>query len=554
MPDITQNCQLSKTPFIIPEKDLEFYKKMNVPNPTLCPDERQRRRLSWRNEINLYKRKCDLTGKDIISIYSQDKPYKVYDHKEWFSDKWNALQYGRDFDFSRPFFNQFEELFLEVPKMSMIIIGNNENSEFTHDVYNLKNCYLIFDGEGSIDSLYGETFDNLRTCIDFFYLKESELCYECINCVKCYNLCFSRFCNNCSDSAFLIDCVGCRNCFGCSNLRQKQYYIANKKHTKEEYEEYRKKIDFKSYAITQKYVEQGNKFFETVSKRSMRGLQNENVTGDNVDNSKDSFECFDCNGVRDCKYCTNVMMGATDCEDVDVWGDHLRMAYDCEGVGAESENLIACYYVFSGSSDISHSAFCLKNCHNIFGSTGLTQKRYCILNKQYTEEKYKDLLPKIIEHMKKTGEYGEFFPTKMSCFGYNETVANDYFPMTKEEAISRGYKWKDPDPKEYLPATYTLPDHLDEVPDTILKEILACANCGKNYKITDQELRFYRRQGFPIPRKCFECRHHDRMRLRNPRHLWDRQCAKCGATIKTTYSPNRPEKVYCEPCYAKEIQ
>ena len=89
---------------------MEFYEKISpsfdgkrfeIPTPTLCPEERQRRRLSWRNERTLYKRKCDATGKDIISMYSPESPFTVYEQKERWSDNWNALSYGRDFDFSR---------------------------------------------------------------------------------------------------------------------------------------------------------------------------------------------------------------------------------------------------------------------------------------------------------------------------------------------------------------------------------------------------------------------------------------------------------------------
>ena len=31
--------------------------------------------------------------------------------------------------------------------------------------------------------------------------------------------------------------------------------------------------------------------------------------------------------------------------------------------------------------------------------------------------------------MKKTGEWGEFFPSSISPFGYNETVAMEYYPI-----------------------------------------------------------------------------------------------------------------------------
>ncbi len=128
-----------------------------------------------------------------------------------------------------------------------------------------------------------------------------------------------------------------------------------------------------------------------------------------------------------------------------------------------------------------------------------------------------------------------------------------WYPLTKEEALSQGYKWEDPDPREYLPQKYIVPADIKEVKDEIIDEILACRDCGKNYKIIEAELNFYRRQNLPIPLKCHDCRHKDRFKLRNPRHLYDRNCQKCGQEIKTTYDPDRPEPVCCEKCFVESL-
>jgi hypothetical protein len=85
-----RRCAVSGAEFPIYASDAAFYEKIspsfdgikyNIPYPTLCPEERQKRRLLFRNERNLYKRTCDATGESIISIYSPDKPYKVYNQK-----------------------------------------------------------------------------------------------------------------------------------------------------------------------------------------------------------------------------------------------------------------------------------------------------------------------------------------------------------------------------------------------------------------------------------------------------------------------------------------
>lgn len=181
------------------------------------------------------------------------------------------------------------------------------------------------------------------------------------------------------------------------------------------------------------------------------------------------------------------------------------------------------------------------------------QQKYCIFNKQYAQNEYEKLAPRIIEHMKKSQEWGKYFPSKLSPFGYNETVAQEYFPLAHEEAVKKGFYWQEKDVREYQPQSYVLPDNIRDVKDDILKMVLACEACGKNYKIIPQELRRLRAMPMPIPRKCPDCRHSERMSLRNPRKLWERQCAKCKKSVQSTFSKDKPETIYCDECYTREI-
>ncbi|MEI8091622.1 MAG: hypothetical protein WCG98_05335 [bacterium] len=95
-----KTCEASGQPFAIFQSDKDFYKKvapmingkkMSMPLPRLCPEERQRRRLCLRNERKLYRRQCDFSGKNMISTYSPDKQYKVYQQDIWESDKRDGL-------------------------------------------------------------------------------------------------------------------------------------------------------------------------------------------------------------------------------------------------------------------------------------------------------------------------------------------------------------------------------------------------------------------------------------------------------------------------------
>jgi hypothetical protein len=155
------------------------------------------------------------------------------------------------------------------------------------------------------------------------------------------------------------------------------------------------------------------------------------------------------------------------------------------------------------------------------------------------------------------GEWGQFFPRELSPFGYNETIAQEYFPLTKKQVLEKGWRWKEeeegPEEQNYLGPVVPVPDDIKDADEGICTKILRCESSGKLFKINPKELTFYRTMKLPLPRKCFMQRQKERFALRNPRHLWKRNCAKCKKEIETTYSPERPETVYCEECYLATV-
>jgi len=73
-----KKCAISGREFDITDDDVAFYEKIGVPEPALCPDERQRRRYAWRNERILYRRDCDMCKKSTILLYDKSSDYAVY--------------------------------------------------------------------------------------------------------------------------------------------------------------------------------------------------------------------------------------------------------------------------------------------------------------------------------------------------------------------------------------------------------------------------------------------------------------------------------------------
>jgi hypothetical protein len=148
-----RTCEHCKKEFSFDSEDLNLYARFDVPVPSKCFECRKQRLYAFRNERRLYRRNCDLCGKSTVTIYSKDKPFKVFCPPCFWSDNWDAKDYGQDFDFSRPFFDQFREVQLKTPRMALLT-KNSVNSEYTNHCGENKNCYLSFATFGSENVLY----------------------------------------------------------------------------------------------------------------------------------------------------------------------------------------------------------------------------------------------------------------------------------------------------------------------------------------------------------------------------------------------------------------
>jgi hypothetical protein len=115
MKNETKQCQNCKNNFTIEPDDFSFYEKIKVPPPTFCSECRFVRRFIWRNEGSFYNYKCDLCNKNIITTNSSSNRFPIYCNNCWWGDKWDGIEYGRDYDFSKSFFQQFKELMEVVP-------------------------------------------------------------------------------------------------------------------------------------------------------------------------------------------------------------------------------------------------------------------------------------------------------------------------------------------------------------------------------------------------------------------------------------------------------
>jgi len=543
-----KKCSKCGADFEVAKEDLDFYAKMSlifdgkkfqIPAPEMCPECRMKLRMLFRNESSLYHRKCSKTGQKIIAMYDENVPFPVYSPKEWFGDSWDARDYGQDFDFSRGFFEQFIELRNKVPHLSLIS-SNNQNCDFCNIVGECKDSYLIYGSVYCENCLYGSPF-KCRKCVDSLVLRDSELCLECVDSEKLYNCVHCQNCSNSHDLKFCDAVHNCADCFACVNLSHKQYCIFNEQYTKEEYEGHLAKLDLKKEGMLKMVMAKLKELKMELPQRYYIGTNNEDVSGNYIFNSKNCHESYGLGECRDVKY-SYQLLKLDDAQDVNN-GEYGELIYDVMALFNTVSRSAFCYFIWDQIDSLYYCGMCNKNVRDCFGCIGLKHAQYCIFNKQYSKEEYEKIVAKIIEHMMRpvkagqAGEWGQFFPASVSTFAYNESVASEYYPMTKEQAMKAGFSWKEMEGSENAGAT----------------DAVICEVTGKPFRIIPQEKAMYEKFGLPLPKRSPKQRHIDRIKMRNPMRLWERKCDHCGVMMKTSFSPERKEKVYCEKCYREAV-
>lgn len=306
------------------------------------------------NHNKLYHRICDLSKKNIISNYSQDKPYIVYHQSEWFSDRWDPMDYGRDFDFSRPFFEQYKELFESVPRIGLDQGVNMENSDFNNYADDLKDCYMNSDTIGSRSCYYNSSVFGSEDCVDCCYMNDSRECYECLSCKNCHGLQFSRNSENCNNSAFLKDCNGCDNCFCSVNLTNKQYHIFNTPYSKTNYEKKKQEL-LKQKSRGSLEID----FQDFIRKNPLKYANivgSENVSGDYLFNSRNCKSSYVLNNADNVAY-SYIASNAHDCHDCEAEVG-VSWSYNTLVTGGNSSNCLFSIAGWENCKYLIYSDYC----------------------------------------------------------------------------------------------------------------------------------------------------------------------------------------------------
>jgi hypothetical protein len=274
-----------------------------------------------------------------------------------------------------------------------------------------------------------------------------------------------------------------------------------------------------------------------------------NCTGSHYFQSKNCKQCFEVSEAEDSKFLWLVVRGIKDTYDVSNWGGNMSLCYECCNVG---EGVSGIKFGQEGGDGSLNAEYCklMSGGSNLFGCVSITKANYVIFNKQYSKEEYEFMREKIVKHMNempyvdKKGnvyKYGEFFPIEISAVSYNESIANKFLQLSREEIISQGYKYQEQENREYeiTMKSAEIPDHIKDAANSILNEVIECEKCQKGFRIIPMELNFLRDRNYPLPRECPFCRIQGKYNewIKDLR-LIPRVCDKCALILR----PNLPRR------------
>jgi hypothetical protein len=547
-----KNCGDCKKEFEITAEDIEFLNILRVPAPKLCPICRKRRRLTFANYSNIYRRKCDAPGHTdtMISLTAPIIPWVMYDYDTYYGDSWDPRTFGRAVEPEKSFFSQYFELLKVIPHPGVRRGPGCVNSDFAFYGRGMKDCYYVFGGWNSESLLYSTSiFVECRNIVDSYYIRKSDTLYENVTTANCFKCNFVSFSTDCIESDFLYDCRNCANCFGCVNLRNKKYCWFNEQLTKEEYQKRRASVDLGSRKVLKKYKE---KFWEFVRQNPIRATRtrlSENVTGNDIVESNNCYQVFQAEHSDHLRY--GQMFNFTkDSMDVSFAGYAERL-YETQNVGMHSANVkfsFACKEV----TDSEYAMSC-NNCSNLFGCIGLKNTSYAIFNTVYEPVEYFKKVDAIKTKMLESDEYGEFFPMLYAPYPYNSSLAHIIFPMTKEEVLARGLFWQEDietDTKNIsLVSIADLPDNIKDVESDITSKAVVGERSQKPFRFTPQEITFYKTNAIALPTLSPYERIMDRFAIMNNLRLVNDHCFECSKAILSAHDTNEGYKPFCAECF-----
>jgi len=203
-------CVDCKNEFEIDSGDLNLYEKVGLKIPEQCFFCRLKQYAAFWVFGKFRKGVSNLSGESLITVLPSTARYPIYKSHEWWGDAWNPIDFGQDYDPSKPFFEQLKELQEKIPHPHQVG-KNNTNCDWCDDIWFSRNCYLTRAAFKCENLSYGYRVIGSKDSFDLTLSFNLQNSYDCLECHDSFNLSFSENSRDCIDSYFLYDCRNCQN-------------------------------------------------------------------------------------------------------------------------------------------------------------------------------------------------------------------------------------------------------------------------------------------------------------------------------------------------------
>ncbi|MBI4598772.1 hypothetical protein HY734_01080 [Candidatus Uhrbacteria bacterium] len=552
-----QTCAITGEKWIMTEEEIACYKRFNVPPSKYAPETRWKILGAFLIGNQIWYQKHPDTGKTLFTAVHPATGIKVLPDSEWYARDFSSV--ALDYDSQASFFDQLRRLQLQIPMTAEQRVKDAHNSIAlvslgVEDSYfvlacECKRCYFGVSCSGAEDSA------EIVLCESVFKT------YNALHSRRLHNCRFIRESADCVNSSFLFDCRNCESCFGATNKRNKKHLFFNEQLTKEEWERRVGAIDLGDRKTLESYVQK------------FRDLVGVAVWPENFNEaSPDSMGEYltDCTGMHACYF------GHSNSSN-QLW---VAFALDqcagnafCFGTFSSSD----CYYSVPGTSsqckfsfeprfsfDVEYSFGC-SHCEHCFGCVGLRNKKFCIFNKQYSEEEYWKRVDELKCAMLDRGEYGEFFPASMSSSYYMDAGSTLFFGADEEFGRKIGANLFDPASEGAMGAIAEaqevrrqadLPSHVGAyVPDEWVGKPILDGALGRRFAYLRPELAFYKTMQIAPPVTHFVSRIRELYEDMNIGSFTDASCRQCGKGLRIAKNRRYPDRtVYCKACYLAYLE
>ena len=553
-----RTCAITGEKWSMTETEINWYKKFNVPPSQLSPLTRLKLIDGYFVTFDMWYNKHAETGKPMVSIVHPATGIRVLSDKEWF-DK-DFTDRGQALDLPRSFFDQLYALVLAVPVAATYNYVVPENSIAFISLGDQDSYFVL--ACRSKRTFYAMNGYDIEDSAELTLVNNARNSYNACHSARIYQCRFVRETYDCINCTFVFDCRNCENCFGATNQRNKKYLWFNEQLSKDEWERRRAEIDLTSFAVRDAHEKKFHDLVASAVWPENFVISAPDSTGDYIYESTRCKDCYyvtkGCQDLDQCSYAFNTpsnncylstaIFGSSDC-------------YYGIGAGNSSQ----CRFTMSilnNCFDVEYSTSCY-NCEHCFGCVGLRHKKFCILNKQYTEEEYWQKLDELKCAMLERGEYGELPPLKFSTQHWKGSGAALVYGATKEECQKLGALdfeagAEDAEGPVVDPALMgsleSLPDCLgasDDISGKPFKDTVF----GRRFSYLKPELELYKTLNVAPPRKHPTRRIRELYAEMNIAVFVEANCAHCQKSIQTAGNSNYPNRqIYCSACYLNYLQ